>query len=89
MEKTEVTKNATWARSCSTCQHCGALGVGGREITLICRAHPPRVETVVVPKSATELEIKTVTMWPEVKKTDWCGEYVADKGSVPKGESVQ
>jgi hypothetical protein len=80
VEKT-IKPNATWNRSCHTCKNCGSVGVAQAELTFVCRAHPPKVESIVLPKAQGQLEVKFMTIWPQVNKTDWCNEYQAETGA--------
>jgi hypothetical protein len=73
MEKTDL--NKTWDRSCGTCRHSRMItNAVSSELQMICSRYPPRIETLVLP-SPKGMEIRTITLWPEVKKTDVCGEY--------------
>lgn len=70
--------------TCKTCQFWVTLEPGGvKDRNGHCRRFPPQITTRVYTlaanenhgRSEPEVESSTVTEWPQVKDSDWCGEF--------------
>lgn len=59
---------------CGSCKYFAALAIGADE----CRRRSPKVvppQYQIGAGSHPRLLISRTTIWPNVKETDWCGEY--------------
>lgn len=61
-------------RSCVDCDFCGSMLTPSKTIATICRKNPPVVQVAMVMTPAGP-QVQTLTAWPAVKDTDWCGEF--------------
>ncbi len=64
-------------RYCNQCRFSGMLKNPEGALLMVCRRHPPHVQSFAMPISATQLSIQTSTAWPAIGETDWCGEFEA------------